>query len=105
MVPASVAHTQREKEGQGPTTPEPSKVPMLNNRWHKYHGAPEVPTMSYTGYYYWTQADIAFLKAQYPNPLVTAAEVAADLGRTRNAVLLKACRLGIGKNWEEPKWE
>jgi len=103
MVPASVAHTQREKEGQGPTTPEPSKVPMLNNRWHKYHGAPEVPTMSYTGYYYWTQTDIAFLKKHYPSPHVTAAEVAAKLGRTRNAVFLKANRLGIRK--EELKWE
>ena len=97
--------TKRETEGQGLVTPEPSKVPKLNNRWHKYHGAPEVPTMSYTGYYFWTQADIEFLRAQYPRPDVSAAEVAAELGRTRNAVILKAGRLGIGKEWEEQKWE
>jgi len=76
---------------------------MLNNRWHKYHGAPKVPTRSYTGYYYWTQADIRFLKEHYPSPTVTAAEVAAELGRTRNAVYLAASRLGIKK--EELEWE
>lgn len=59
--------------------------------------------MSYTGYYYWTKADIEFLQAQYPSPHVTGAEIAAKLGRTRNAVFLKACRLGIEK--EELKWE
>jgi len=59
--------------------------------------------MSYTGYYYWTKADIAFLKANYPRPDTTAAEIAAKLGRTRNAVYLAANRLGIEK--EELKWE
>jgi len=72
----------------------------MHNRGHKYHGAPKVPTRSYIGYSFWTRADISFLRAQYPRPDVSAAEVAAELGRTRNAVILKAGRLGIGKEWE-----
>lgn len=55
--------------------------------------------MSYTGYYYWTQTDIDFLKTKYPNPNFTGAEIAEKLGRTRNAVFLMASRLGIGKEW------
>jgi len=57
--------------------------------------------MSYTGYYYWTKADIEFLREHYPSPQVTAAEVAAKLNRTRNAVYLAAWRLGISKEWGE----
>jgi len=61
--------------------------------------------MSYTGYYFWTRSDIEFLRTQYPRPDVSAAEVAAELGRTRNAVFLKANRLGIMKEWEMKTWE
>jgi DNA-binding CsgD family transcriptional regulator len=43
----------------------------------------------------WPSADIAYLKKWYAEK--TASEIACDLGRSRNAVLNKANRMGLSK--------
>jgi len=53
--------------------------------------------------YIWTPEEVEVLEKLYPDPCVTAEEIQTHLPwRTRNAIWLKAARLGLEIQWRVP---
>ena len=64
---------------------------------------PTQKVQSWLSIYKWTDEEIKLLKKMYPDPCVTSEDIQEFIPwRSRNAIWLKASRLGLEVNWGTP---